>query len=168
MFVRLTSWMVLLERPAASKDAELLVLRHKVAVLRRQDPRPKMDWADRAVLAALARLLPKPVHRSRLVIPCTLLGWHWRAGPLAMDLSSQGRTAAARREARSADRADGAGEPGLGLQADPERAAQPRAPGRRLHGAADAETGTARATVQPHDVAAVPAHPAAGSWQDID
>ena len=55
MFVRLAGWMVLLARSAASKDAELLVLRHEVAVLRRQHPKPKLDWADRAVLAALAQ-----------------------------------------------------------------------------------------------------------------
>ena len=58
-FVRLTAWMALLARSAASKDAELLVLRQEVAVLRRQNPRPELDWADRAVLAALARLLPQ-------------------------------------------------------------------------------------------------------------
>jgi putative transposase len=58
MFVRLTAWMTLMARSAASKDAELLVLRHEVAVLRRQNPKPKLDWVDPAVLAALARLLP--------------------------------------------------------------------------------------------------------------
>jgi putative transposase len=78
MFVRLTGWMALLARSAASKDAELLVLRHEVAVLRRQNPRPGLEWADRVVLAALARLLPRPVRMSRLVTPDTLLRWHRR------------------------------------------------------------------------------------------
>ena len=78
MFVRLTSWMALLAHSAASKDAELLVLRHEVAVLRRQNPRPRLDWADRAVLAALARLLSKPQRTVRLVTPDTLLRWHRR------------------------------------------------------------------------------------------
>lgn len=78
MFVRLAGWMVLLARSAAAKDAELLILRHEVAVLRRQNPRPKLDWADRAVIAALARLLPGPLRMSRLVTPATLLRWHRR------------------------------------------------------------------------------------------
>ncbi len=53
MFVQLCGWLVLLGRSSASKDAELLVLRHEIAVLRRANPRPRPDWADRAVLAAL-------------------------------------------------------------------------------------------------------------------
>ena len=78
VFVRLASWMALLARSAASKDAELLVLRREVAVLRRQKPQPKLDGADRAVLTALARLLPRPLVMSRVVTPDRLLGWHRR------------------------------------------------------------------------------------------
>jgi len=78
MFVRLVGWLVLLARSSASKDAELLVLRQEVAVLRRQNPKPRLDWADRMVIAALARLLPRPVRMGRLVTPDTLLRWHQR------------------------------------------------------------------------------------------
>ena len=77
MFIRLAGWMALLARSSASKDAELLVLRQEVAVLRRQNPKPRLDWADRAVFAVLTRLLPRPLRR-RLVTPDTLLGWHRR------------------------------------------------------------------------------------------
>ena len=78
MFVRLVGWLVLLARSSASKDAELLVLRQELAVLRRQNPEPRLDWADRMVIAALARLLPSPVRMGRLVTPDTLLRWHRR------------------------------------------------------------------------------------------
>jgi putative transposase len=78
IFIRLTGWMALLARSAASKDAELLILRQEVAVLWRQNPKPKLDWADRMVLAAFARLLTRPLRMSRLVTPDTLLRWHRR------------------------------------------------------------------------------------------
>jgi putative transposase len=78
IFVRLCSWLVLLGDSSASKDIELLVLRHEVAVLRRTGPRPRLDWADRAVLAALIRLLPRSLRMGRLVTPGTVLKWHRR------------------------------------------------------------------------------------------
>jgi hypothetical protein len=78
IFVRLCGWFVLLGRSSASKDAELLVLRHEVAVLRRTTPRPRLGWADRAVLAALIRLLPPRLRMYRLVTPGTVLRWHRR------------------------------------------------------------------------------------------
>jgi putative transposase len=78
IFARVCGWLVLLGRSSASKNAELLVLRHEVAVLRRANPRPKFDWADRAVLAALTRLLPTALRSHRLITPGTILRWHRR------------------------------------------------------------------------------------------
>jgi len=78
MLVRLVGWMALLARSTASKDAELLVLRQELAVLRRQNPKPRLNWADRAVLAALIRLLPARLRMHRLVTPGTVLRWHRR------------------------------------------------------------------------------------------
>lgn len=76
--VRVFGWLLLLSRGQASKDAEIMVLRHEVTVLRRQVARPKPDWPDRAIPAALVRLLPAALRAHRLVTPGALLAWHHR------------------------------------------------------------------------------------------
>jgi putative transposase len=78
IFSQLLSWLTLLPRAPSSKDIELLVLRHEVAVLRRTNPKPRLDWADRALLAALIRRLPAALRGHRLVTPATVLRWHRR------------------------------------------------------------------------------------------
>jgi transposase InsO family protein len=78
LMVRLFGWLALLARSGTSKDAEILVLRHEIAVLRRQVTRPNPDWADRAMIAALARLLPSRLRLHRIVTPGTVLAWHRR------------------------------------------------------------------------------------------
>ena len=76
--LRVFGWLTLLARSDRTKDAEILLLRHQVAVLQRQVKTPRLSWADRAVLAALARLLPAShLRQLRLIIsPRTLLRWH--------------------------------------------------------------------------------------------
>jgi putative transposase len=76
IFARLLGWRVLLGRSDRSKDIEILVLRHQLAVLRWQVARPRWSWADRAMITALARLLPKARRIGMLVTPGTLLRWH--------------------------------------------------------------------------------------------
>jgi transposase InsO family protein len=78
LLVSVLSWLALLARSSAAKDVEILALRHEVAVLRRTNPRPRVSWTDRAVLAALARIMPTGPRARRIVTPGTLLRWHRR------------------------------------------------------------------------------------------
>src|ERR1700756_3438982 len=73
LLVTVLSWVALLARSSSAKDAEILALRHEVAVLRRANPRPRMSWTDRAVLAARARITPKALRPRQIVPPGPLL-----------------------------------------------------------------------------------------------
>jgi putative transposase len=75
-FRQLVAWLGLLARSSRSKNVEILVLRHEVAVLRRLVRRPNLSWADRAVFAALTRLLSQACQLPRIVTPATILRWH--------------------------------------------------------------------------------------------
>ncbi len=96
LITRLTAWLRLSRREEAWKTAEILILRHQLAVLQRRQPRrPSLDWADRALLATLLAVIPKARRQALrlLVTPDTVLRWHrdtvrrrWAAG------SKRGRT----------------------------------------------------------------------------
>jgi hypothetical protein len=70
--------LALLARTSGAKDVEILFLRQENAILRLQSPKPRLDWTDRAVLAAMTRLLPQALTTHRLVTPATVMRWHRR------------------------------------------------------------------------------------------
>jgi putative transposase len=91
IFRHMLGLVLLLVRASSTKDIELLMLRHEVAVLRRTNPRPRLDWADRAVFAALVRRLPRALRCHRLVTPNTILRWHRRLVPKKWTYPRPGR-----------------------------------------------------------------------------
>ncbi len=97
IMVRVFGWLVCLCRGDASKDAEIVVLRHEVAVLRRRVGRSRLDWADRAVLAAFVGLLPAGLCRFRFGDPGHAAGLAPAAGRWALDVSESARSTSGRR-----------------------------------------------------------------------
>jgi hypothetical protein len=163
VLLRLLNLLVLLGRSSASKDIELLVLRHEVAVLRRANPKPSLDWADHAVFAALIRRLPQMLRRGhRVVTPSTILRWHRRlvaqkwTYPHRIGRPPVEDTVASliERMARENHR--------WGHQENLRRVAQARSPRGSVHDpprpAAVADTSSADQGHR-HDLAPVPAHP---------
>ena len=134
MFSKLLGWIVLRTRSDTTKDIEILVLRHQLAVLQRRTPRPRMSWTDRALIAALTRLLPRPRRLGLLVTPATILRWHrqlvarrWTTQPVRPGRPAipAGLRALIVRLATE--------NPTWGYQTHPRRTRRPRLPDRRLH-----------------------------------
>ena len=137
IMIRVFGWLLLLGRGHTSKYAGIMVLRNEVTVLRRQLARPKPDWADRAVLAALARLLPAVLRAHRLVTPGTLLAWHRRLITRKWTYPEPVRPAEDQPGDPRPGAAAGAGESGLGVPQGARRTDPARIPGQRSNRAAD-------------------------------
>jgi hypothetical protein len=133
-----------------------MFLRHEVAVLRRQVARPRPGWPDRALLAALARLLPKRLPFHRIVTPTTSFAWHRR---LVSQRWTYPNTVGRRTDPGRAPRTGGPA--GQGVPAMGHRRIRGELFGRGRHGSADPDRGGSGPSATPGvtDLAAVPELP---------
>ena len=170
LITRTASWLRLSRRQETWRIAEILILRHQLAVLQRRQPcRPKLNWADRALLATLLGAIPKARrHGLRLLVtPDTILRWHrdivrrrWAArskrGNAGLPIDPP--------EHQGSGPAAGPGEPRMGLSQDPRGTGRPGSEDSRLNGMGDSEKGRNRPRAAPIRayLAAVPAFPGRG------
>jgi hypothetical protein len=151
-------------RDPLSQETEILVLRHRLQVLRRQAKRPSFRRSDRMLRAAMARLLPRDRWGSFFFTPSTLLRWHRELVKRQVDLPFEPtRASYARPLGRRARLAPGETEPAVGVSTDPRRAGQARRPGLGLLGRDHPPTARARAGAEAErtDVVGVPESPGA-------
>ncbi len=172
LITRLTAWLQLARREEAWKTAEILILRHQLAVLQRRQPRhPRLDWADRALLATLLAVIPTARRQALrlLVTPDTVLRWHrdivrrrWAAR------SKRGRTGrpATRRTIKALvlQRGGWPARTPAGVPPDPRRAGRPGSENSSVDGMGNPEQGRdgPRAAADCAYLAAVPALPGRG------
>ena len=162
---RLTAWLRLSRREATWKTAEILILRHQLAVLQRRQPRrPKLNWADRALLTALLSVIPK-AHRHGLrllVTPDTIVRWHRdivRRRWAARSVHAKTGRPATRGEHQGPGPPAGPGEPRMGLPQDPRGTGRPGREGIGVDSVGDSEEcrKRARAATDRASLIAVPA-----------
>ena len=166
---RLAAWLRLSRREETWKTAEILILRHQLAVLQRRQPRrPKLNWADRALLAALLAVIPTARrHGLRLLVtPDTIVRWHRdivRRRWAARSMRKTGRPAT-RRNIKALVPPAGPGEPRMGLPQDPRGTGRPGSQGRGvdLMGDPQDQRHRPRAATDRANLAAVPALPGRG------
>jgi putative transposase len=132
IFTQVLGLALLLGRTASSKDVELLVLRHEVAVLRLTSPPPRLDWADRRCSPPSFRACRRGCGATGLATPGTILRWHRRLVRRRWTYPNRSGRPPIEATITALVARMGEGEPDLGLPPDPGRTAQTRPSPRRF------------------------------------